>query len=43
MAKELKKRSEVAIENTWAMEDLFASDELWYKNLEVLKEYKEKL
>lgn len=43
MAKELKKRSEVAIENTWAMEDLFASDELWYKNLEVLKKYKEKL
>lgn len=43
MAKELKKHSEVAIENTWAMEDLFASDELWYKNLEVLKEYKEKL
>lgn len=43
MAKELKKRSEVAIENTWAMEDLFANDELWYKNLEVLKEYKGKL
>ncbi len=43
MAKELKKRSEVARENTWAIEDLFASDELWYKNLEVLKGYKEKL
>lgn len=43
MAKELKKRSEIAVEHTWAMEDLFASDELWYKNLERLKGYKEKL
>lgn len=43
MAKELKRRSEVARENTWAIEDLFASDELWYKNLEVLKGYKETL
>ncbi|ABX44046.1 oligoendopeptidase F [Lachnoclostridium phytofermentans] len=43
MAKELKKRSEVAKENTWAIEDIFASDELWYKNLEELKGYKEKI
>jgi oligoendopeptidase F len=43
MAKELKKRSEVAKENTWAIEDLFASDELWYKNLEVLRGYKGKI
>lgn len=43
MAKELKKRSEVAKENTWAIEDLFASDELWYKNLDVLKGYKGKI
>ncbi|HCL01927.1 MAG TPA: oligoendopeptidase F, partial [Lachnoclostridium phytofermentans] len=43
MAKELKKRNEVAKENTWAIEDLFASDELWYKNLEVLRGYKEKI
>lgn len=43
MAKELKKRSEVAKENTWAIEDLFASDELWYKNLDVLRGYKEKI
>lgn len=43
MAKELKKRSEVAVENTWALEDLFASDSLWYEQLEKLKTQKEKL
>lgn len=32
MAKELKKRSEVAKEVSWATEDLYASDELWQQD-----------
>lgn len=37
MAEELKKRSEAAKENTWATEDLYASDELWYADFEKAK------
>lgn len=39
MAKELRKRSEVAKEYTWATEDLYASDELWYADFEKAKEF----
>ena len=39
MAKELKKRSEVAVGDTWATEDLYASDELWHADFEKAKEY----
>ena len=37
MAKELKKRSEVAKEVSWATEDLYASDELWQQDFEKAK------
>lgn len=37
MAKELKKRSEVAIENTWKLEDMYATPEDWEKDLERLR------
>ena len=46
MAEELKKRSEVAKETTWATEDLYASDELWEEDfaraqemIEIAKQY----
>ncbi len=39
MARELKKRSEVAKEYTWATEDLYATDELWYADFEKAKEF----
>ena len=41
MAKELKKRSEVAPEDTWATEDLYANDELWHADFQKAKEYLE--
>lgn len=41
MAKELKKRSEVDPKYTWATEDLYASDELWKKDLEEMKKIPE--
>ncbi len=34
MAKELKKRSEVAVENTWKVEDLYPNDEAFLKDLD---------
>lgn len=37
MAAELKKRSEVAKEYTWATEDLYAGDELWYADFDKAK------
>ncbi len=37
MAKELKKRSEVAVENTWKVEDLYPNDEAFLKDLDLLK------
>lgn len=36
--KKIRERSETAREDTWALEDLYASDELWYADLEVMKE-----
>lgn len=38
MAEELKKRSEVAKENTWATEDLYAGDELWQADFKAAQE-----
>ncbi|MBQ9119606.1 MAG: oligoendopeptidase F [Lachnospiraceae bacterium] len=38
MAKELKKRSEVDPKDTWATEDLYASDALWSEDLERFKQ-----
>ena len=38
MAEELKKRSEVAKETTWATEDLYASDELWEEDFNKVQE-----
>ncbi|SHG80582.1 oligoendopeptidase F [Ornithinibacillus halophilus] len=35
--KELQKRSEVPVEKTWRLEDIFATDEEWEKELESLK------
>ena len=43
MSKELKKRSEVLKENTWATEDLFITDEAWYDELNRAKKYKNRL
>lgn len=37
MAKELPKRSEVRIEDTWKIEDMYASVEAWNNDLEKLK------
>ena len=34
----LLKRSEVPQENTWKLEDIFASDDEWFKEYESLKE-----
>ncbi|MFD2045356.1 oligoendopeptidase F [Ornithinibacillus salinisoli] len=36
-AKELQKRSEVPIENTWRLEDIFETDEAWETELKNLK------
>ena len=43
MAKELKLRSEVEKEYTWATEDLYASDDAWYADLEEAKKIKNKV
>ena len=34
----IPERSEIDVKDTWATEDLYASDELWYADLEKLKE-----
>ena len=39
----IPKRSEVNKEYTWALEDIFATDELWNEALEELKGVPEKL
>lgn len=39
----IKERSEIAAADTWALEDLFASDALWEKELEALEQDKQKL
>ncbi len=39
MAEELKKRSEVAKEDTWATEDLYENDELWQADFKKAQEF----
>jgi len=34
----IRKRSEIPVEDTWAIEDLYASDELWEQELNTLEE-----
>ena len=43
MAKELLKREDVKIENTWKLEDMYASAEDWEKDLEEIKELSGKI
>ena len=43
MAKELKKRSQAAREDTWAIEDLYASPELFLEDVGKLEELVKKL
>jgi len=38
----IPERSEIDVKDTWAVEDLYASDELWYADLEKLKGVAEK-
>ena len=33
MSKKIPERSEIAVENTWRLEDLYGSDELWQADL----------
>lgn len=35
--KRIPERSEIALEDRWAIEDLYANDELWYEDLEKMK------
>ena len=37
MAEKIRSREEIAREDTWAMEDLYASDAAWLEDLEKLK------
>ena len=43
MAKELPKRSEVRVEDTWAVEDIYPNLQAWEKDLEAAKEIGAKL
>lgn len=43
MAKELPKRSEVKLEDTWKIEDMYASVDDWKKDLETVKQMTEQL
>ncbi|MBE5961129.1 MAG: oligoendopeptidase F [Lachnospiraceae bacterium] len=43
MAKELKKRSEVNEKDTWAITDLYATDDAWRAEFEEAKKFKEEL
>ncbi len=43
MAKKILKRSEVPIENTWNLGDMFESDEKWLEEYEALKEIPAKI
>ncbi len=43
MGKGLVERAEVAVENTWALEDLYETDALWEKDLQRLEEFVLKL
>ena len=33
MSKKIPERSEIAVENTWRLEDLYGSDKLWQADL----------
>ena len=37
----IRKRSEIPVEDTWAIEDLYKSDEAWEQELATLQEDKE--
>ena len=39
----IRKRAEIPVEDTWALEDLYATDEIWEQELETLSQDKEKL
>ncbi|MBQ9847442.1 MAG: oligoendopeptidase F [Clostridia bacterium] len=43
MAQKILKRSEVAVENTWNLADMFESDDAWLKEYEALKEFPGKI
>lgn len=43
MAQKILKRSEVPVENTWNLADMFASDDAWLKEYEELKSFPEKI
>lgn len=43
MAKELKNREDVAVENTWALEDLYATKEEWEKDVTLISSIGEKI
>lgn len=42
MVKELPKRSEVRVEDTWKVEDLYTSVEVWNKDMDLVKELLDK-
>ena len=42
-ATKIRKRSEIPVEDTWAIEDLFASDEAWEQALNELAQQKDEL
>ena len=41
--KKIPKRSEVPVENTWRLEDIYATDDLWFEEYEELKKLPEKI
>ena len=43
MEEQIKKRSEIAVEDTWATEDLYPTDEAWEQELATLEQDKEEL
>lgn len=43
MAQKILKRSEIAVENTWNLADMFESDDLWLAEYEALKAFPEKI
>ena len=38
MAEKIRKRSEIPVEDTWALEDLYVSDEAWEQELATLSD-----
>lgn len=43
MAQKILKRSEIAVENTWNLADMFERDDLWLAEYEALKAFPEKI